>query len=104
MAFRWTSDARERHGRRVVLMLFTFLIGLFAPMSAMAATVQNVVVRGARLIIRFDTPVKRARSVLLTEQRRVAIDVTGASPGTAMMHDGVVRGLTQTRISPASPG
>lgn len=100
MAFRWTSDARERHGRRVVLMLFTFLIGLFAPMSAMAATVQNVVVRGARLIIRFDTPVKRARSVLLTEQRRVAIDVTGASPGTATIHDGVVRGLTQTRIQP----
>ena len=47
MAFRWTSDARARHGRRVVLMLFTFLIGLFAPMSAMAATVQKVVVRVA---------------------------------------------------------
>ncbi|QXT35242.1 N-acetylmuramoyl-L-alanine amidase [Sphingomonas sanguinis] len=100
MAFRWTSDARARHGRRVVLMLFTFLIGLFAPMSAMAATVQKVVVRGARLIIRFDTPVKRARSVMLTEQRRVAIDVTGASPGPATIDDGVVRGLTQTRIKP----
>jgi N-acetylmuramoyl-L-alanine amidase len=100
MAFRWTSDARARHGRRVVLMLFTFLIGLFAPMSAMAATVQKVVVRGARLIIRFDTPVKRARSVMLTEQRRVAIDVTGASPGTATIRDGVVRALTQTRIQP----
>ena len=100
MAFRWTSDARARHGRRVVLMLFTFLIGLFAPMSAVAATVQKVVVRGARLIIRFDTPVKRARSVMLTEQRRVAIDVTGASPGPATIDDGVVRGLTQTRIQP----
>ena len=101
MAFRWTSEAQARHGRRVVLMLFTFLLGLFAPMSAMAATVQKVVVRGARLIIRFDTPVKRARSVMLTEQRRVAIDVTGASPGTATIRDGVVRALTQTRSSPA---
>ncbi|WP_322964315.1 N-acetylmuramoyl-L-alanine amidase family protein [Sphingomonas fuzhouensis] len=100
MAFRWTSGATTRHGRRVVLMLFTFLFGLLAPVGAMAATVQKVVVRGARLIIRFDTPVKRARSVMLTEQRRVAIDVTGASPGTATIHDGVVRGLTQTRIKP----
>ena len=100
MAFRWTSDARARHGRRVVLMLFTFLVGLFAPMSAMAATVQKVVVRGARLIIRFDMPVKRARSVMLNEQRRVAIDVTGVSPGPATIRDGVVRGLTQTRIKP----
>ncbi|WP_433908951.1 N-acetylmuramoyl-L-alanine amidase family protein [Sphingomonas yabuuchiae] len=100
MAFRWTGGAPTRHGCRVVLMLFTFLFGLFAPVGAMAATVQKVVVRGARLIIRFDTPVKRARSVMLNEQRRVAVDVTGASPGSASIRTGVVRGLTQTRIKP----
>jgi len=98
MAFRWTSGGRSRHGRRVVLMLFTFLFGLFAPVSAFAATVQKVVVRGAQLIIRFDVPVKRARSVMLGEQRRVAIDVTGASPGDVTVTHGAVRGLTQTRV------
>jgi hypothetical protein len=36
------------------------VFGLFAPVSALAATVQRVVVRGAQLIIRFDSPVKRA--------------------------------------------
>ncbi|WP_294199821.1 N-acetylmuramoyl-L-alanine amidase [uncultured Sphingomonas sp.] len=100
MAFRWTSGRPARHIPRVVLMLFAFLFGLFAPVSALAATVQRVVVRGAQLIIRFDSPVKRARSVMLNEPRRVAIDVTGASPGSSTVRQGTVRGLTQTLIKP----
>ncbi len=100
MAFRWTSGRRARQCGRVVLMLFSLLFGLFAPVGAWAATVQKVVVRGAQLIIRFDAPVKRARSVMLGEQRRVAIDVTGASPGRLSVRSGAVRGLEQTLIRP----
>ncbi|WP_343525806.1 N-acetylmuramoyl-L-alanine amidase [Sphingomonas sp.] len=100
MAFRWTSGRRARHVRRVVLMLIAFLFGLFAPGGAWAATVQKIIVRGAQVMIRFDSPVKRARSVMLGEQRRVAIDVTGASPGTATIRAGAVRGLSQRRIAP----
>lgn len=105
MAFRWTGGRRARHCGRVVLMLFAFLFGLFAPVSAFAATVQKVMMRGAQLIIRFDAPVKRARSVMLAEQRRVAIDVTGASPGTATLrqgpvHQGALRGMRQRLIRP----
>ncbi|MCT8001350.1 N-acetylmuramoyl-L-alanine amidase [Sphingomonas sanguinis] len=100
MAFRWTSGGRARHGCRVVLMLFAFLFGLLTPVSAFAATVQKVVVRGAQLLIRFDSPVKRARSVMLNEPRRVAIDVTGASPGRIPASEGAVRGLTQSLVRP----
>ncbi len=81
MAFRWTSSRWARHDSRAVFMLLTFLLGVFAPVSAFAAKVQKVVVRGAQVIIRFDSPVKRARSVMLNEPRRIAIDVVGASPG-----------------------
>jgi len=100
MAFRWTSGRRARHVRRVVLMLIAFLMGVFAPAGAWAATIRKVVVRGAQVIIRFDTPVKRARSVMLDEPRRVSIDVTGASPNALAVREGVVRGLTQRRIKP----
>lgn len=100
MAFRWTSGGRARHGCRVVLMLFAFLFGFLAPVSAFAATVQKVVVRGAQLLIWFDSPVKRARSVMLNEPRRVAIDVTGASPGRIPVSEGAVRGLTQSLVRP----
>ncbi|WP_267433732.1 N-acetylmuramoyl-L-alanine amidase [Sphingomonas sp. GM_Shp_1] len=100
MAFRWTGGGRTPHHVRVVLMMFAFLFGLFAPVGAFAATVQKVVVKGAQLIIRFDSPVKHARSVMLNEPRRVAIDVTGASPGALSVHEGAVRGLTQTRVKP----
>jgi N-acetylmuramoyl-L-alanine amidase len=100
MAFRWTSGGRTRHGCRVVLMLSAFLFGLLTPVSAFAATVQKVVVRGAQLLIRFDSPVKRARSVMLNEPRRVAIDVTGASPGRIPVSEGAVRGLTPSLVRP----
>ncbi|MET4897790.1 N-acetylmuramoyl-L-alanine amidase [Sphingomonadaceae bacterium jetA1] len=102
MAFRWTSRRSARHERRIVLMLLTFLLGVFAPVTALAATVQKLVVRGAQVIIRFDSPVKRARSVMLAEPRRVAVDVIGASPGAgvATLPDGPVRELIQRRVAP----
>ncbi|WP_230481200.1 N-acetylmuramoyl-L-alanine amidase [Sphingomonas sp. Leaf21] len=100
MAFRWTGGGRTRQYGRVVLMLFAFLIGLAAPVSAFAATVRSVVVKGAQLVIRFDSPVRRARSVALDAPRRIAVDVTGATPATLAVHDGAVRGLTQAQVKP----
>lgn len=107
MAFRWTSSRWARHDSRAVFMLLTFLLGVFAPVSAFAAKVQKVVVRGAQVIIRFDSPVKRARSVMLNEPRRIAIDVVGASPGGGAggrgpmpIDQGAVRTLTQSVVKP----
>ncbi|MBB3878002.1 N-acetylmuramoyl-L-alanine amidase [Sphingomonas pseudosanguinis] len=103
MAFRWTGSRWARHDSRAVLMLLTILLGVFAPVSAFAAKVQKVFVRGAQVIIRFDSPVKRARSVMLNEPRRIAVDVVGATPGgkgPAPIDQGAVRTLTQSVVMP----
>ncbi len=96
MAFRWTGEASARQGRRVFALL-AMMAGWVTALPAWAATVQSVAVRGARIVIRFDEPVSDARSQVLSDDGRIAVDVTGATPGRAFSARGLVTRMTQER-------
>ncbi len=96
MAFRWTGEASARQGRRVFALL-AMMAGWVTALPAWAATVQSVAVRGARIVIRFDDPVSNASSQVLSDDGRIAVDVTGATPGRAFAAQGLVTRMTQRR-------
>ena len=96
MAFRWTGGAPARHERRV-LALIGLLIGSAVGGPALAATIQDIAVTGSRIVIRFDAPVADATSRLLADERQIAIDVDGVTPGAATAAAGLVEAVRQTR-------
>jgi N-acetylmuramoyl-L-alanine amidase len=97
MAFRWTGEASARQTRRMFALL-ALLTGWVTALPAWAATVQSVAVRGVRIIIRFDEPVRGAKSRILADDGSIAVDVTGATgvaPGAPFTAKGLVTRMTQ---------
>ena len=96
MAFRWTGGAVARHGRRMVAVL-ALMLGWLSGVPALAATVQSVAIGSARIVIRFDAPVDRAASEILTGRQQIAVDIAGVTPGAQVRAGGVVTRVTQRR-------
>jgi N-acetylmuramoyl-L-alanine amidase len=99
MTKRWTAHgiARQR-GRVSAALALAALAGLSSP--ALAGRVTGVEVAEASLVLRFDGPVEGARAVVLAAPDRIAVDVTGAEPGTLGEPAGPVSGIRQGRFAP----
>ena len=95
MAFCWTGRGSARH-ERPMLFLLAMLAGWLAN-PARAATVERVTIEDDRIVIRFDEPVETAASFVLDGPRRIAVDVTGATPGTNAVVAGPVMAVRQGR-------
>src|SRR4051794_41907523 len=83
MDFRWTVAIAARHYRPVSFVLALLACWLGGTPS-LAATIERVEIRHDRIIIRFDQSVADASSFVLASPQRIAVDVGGASPGTAV--------------------
>lgn len=94
MVFGWTAPAAARH-RSHVLAFLTLLAGLFAGAPSWAGTVQDVQVRGNRIVLTFDDRVAEASAFVLDAPRRIAIDLGGVRPGRAGAAGGVVDRIRQ---------
>jgi N-acetylmuramoyl-L-alanine amidase len=97
MAFRWTGASSRLHGMGVLIPLALALFG-HAP-AALAATVERVAVEDDRIVIRFDESVGgavgAAAAFMLDGPRRIAVDVTGATPGRPAEAGGPVTAIRQ---------
>jgi N-acetylmuramoyl-L-alanine amidase len=96
MAFRWTGEATARQGRRMFALL-AMMAGWVTAMPAWASTVQSVAMRGGRIVIRFDDAVRDATSRVMSDDGRIVVDVTGATPGAPLAPTGLVTRITQQR-------
>ncbi|WP_380785084.1 N-acetylmuramoyl-L-alanine amidase [Sphingomonas sp. R86521] len=96
MAFHWTGEVTTRQVRRVFALL-AMMVGWVTALPAWASTVQSVAVRGGRIVIRFDEAVADASSRVLSDDGRIAVDVTGATPGAPFAAKGIVTRMTQQR-------
>ncbi|MBB5711709.1 N-acetylmuramoyl-L-alanine amidase [Sphingomonas xinjiangensis] len=90
----WTPKGPARHIARV-LFLFALLSGWLTGAPSWAGVVQEVRVRGDRIVVTFDAPVARASSFVLAGPQRIALDVDGAEPGSAAYADGPVATIRQ---------
>ncbi len=95
MAFCWTGRGSARHDRPMLFLLAMLAGWLASP--ARAATVERVTIEDDRIVIRFDDPVENAASFVLDGPRRIAVDVTGATPGTNAVVAGPVLAVRQGR-------
>ncbi|KQM64135.1 N-acetylmuramoyl-L-alanine amidase [Sphingomonas sp. Leaf17] len=95
MAFCWTGRGSARHDRPMLFLLAMFAGWLASP--ARAATVERVAIEDDRIVIRFDESVETAASFVLDGPRRIAVDVTGATPGTNAVVSGPVVAVRQGR-------
>lgn len=98
MTKHWTAQvfARQR-GRVPAAIALAALAGLSSP--ALAGRVSGVEVAEASLVLRFDGPVEAARTVVLAAPDRIAVDVTGAEPGSLGAPAGPVVGIRQGRFA-----
>ncbi len=78
----------------------TFLFAVLAPFSAAeAGTVTAVAVDDRQIIIRFDDVVEKASSFTLAGPNRIAVDVSGATPGAGQGGSGFVSSVRQARFN-----
>ncbi|HEX7848665.1 MAG TPA: N-acetylmuramoyl-L-alanine amidase [Sphingomonas sp.] len=89
MVFRWTGCRPARHYVRVSFIL-AMLALWFGGSPAWAATIQRVEVRNDAIVVTFDQKVADASSFLLVAPKRVALDVSDATPGGAVATGGLV--------------
>jgi N-acetylmuramoyl-L-alanine amidase len=94
MPFRWTGHPPARHYARVSFVL-ALLACWLGGTPGWAATIDRVEVRSDRIVIRFDQRVADASSFVLAGPRRIAVDVSGATPGRAAEAAGVVSAIRQ---------
>jgi N-acetylmuramoyl-L-alanine amidase len=90
----WTPKVPARHIARV-LFLFALLSGWLTGAPSWAGVVEEVRVRGDRIVVTFDAPVAKASSFVLAGPQRIALDVDGAEPGSAAYVDGLVAKIRQ---------
>ena len=76
----WTLHRPARHIARV-LFLLALLSGWLTGAPSWAGVVQEVRVKGDRVIVTFDEPVAQASTFLLAGPQRIALDISGAAPG-----------------------
>lgn len=94
MVLGWTPGARARHSVRV-LFLLALLSGWLTGVPSWAGVVQEVRVKGDRVIVRFDEPVSQASAFMLAGPQRIVLDARGAEPGNRAYADGPVAGIRQ---------
>jgi N-acetylmuramoyl-L-alanine amidase len=90
----WTPRQPARHIARV-LFLLALLSGWLTGVPSWAGAVQEIKVRGDRVVIKFDEPVRQATSFVLAGPNRVAVDIQGATPGSSARPGGAVAGIRQ---------
>lgn len=76
-------------------MLFALLACCLAASPSVAAVIERVEVKRDRIVIRFDQAVGDASSVIVDSPRRIALDVTGATPGPRAETGGPVFAIRQ---------
>ena len=92
----WTKGSGARTSARMAAFLALIAAGLIgAPASA--SSVEAVEVSGDRIAIRFDGAVADARTFLLEGPPRIAVDVSGATPGGHAEAGGAVSAVRQGR-------
>jgi N-acetylmuramoyl-L-alanine amidase len=94
MVFRWTRHWTARHYARVSFILALLAMWLGGS-PALAGTIQHVAVRNDAVVITFDQSVANASAFLLASPNRIAIDVSGATPGGTIATDGLVTGIRE---------
>lgn len=94
MSFGWTAAVGARH-RSCVLAFLALLAGLFTGVPSWAGTVRDIRVERGRIVLTFDERVAEASSFVLNEPRRIAIDLSGASPGGRASVGGPIAGVRQ---------
>lgn len=95
----WTPRQPARHIARVLFLLALFS-GWLTGAPSWASAVQDIHVRGDRVVITFADPVREAASFVLDGPNRVAIDVSGATPGDAAHAGGAVAAIRQGQFDP----
>jgi len=90
----WTPQGPARHIAQV-LFLLALLSGWLTGVPSWAGVVQEVRVEGDRVVVKFDAPVTQASAFLLSGPQRIALDVTGAEPGSVAAAGGVVAKIRQ---------
>ena len=90
----WTPRQPARHIARVLFFL-ALLSGWLTGVPSWAGVVQDISIRGDRVVIRFDEPVRQASAFLLAGPQRIAVDVAGASPGGRAAGGGAVAKVRQ---------
>jgi N-acetylmuramoyl-L-alanine amidase len=96
MTFGWTARAQRR--QYATMTSSVFLMAMIAPFSSADASGVSAVEVGEREItIRFDDVVEKAASFVLAGPNRIAIDVSGAEPGTPVTPSGIVSSVRQGR-------
>lgn len=90
----WTPDISRRHIVRVMFLL-AIVAGWLTGVPSWAGVVQEVRVRGDRIVVRFDAPVAGASAFVLGSPHRIALDVRGAEPGRSAMAGGAVAAIRQ---------
>ncbi|WP_294060469.1 N-acetylmuramoyl-L-alanine amidase [Sphingomonas sp.] len=78
-----------------MLFLIALLSGWLTGVPSWAGVVQQVRVSGDRIVVRFDEPVARASAFVLSDPRRIALDVQGAAPGGRVEVGGPIAGIRQ---------
>lgn len=94
MLLGWTPRQPARHITRVMFFL-ALLTGWLTGTPSWAGAVQDIKVKGDRVVIRFDAPVAQATSFVLAGPNRVALDIQGATPGRAAEAGGAVSAIRQ---------
>ena len=93
MPFCWTGPAPARHCARVFLI--ALLACWFAGTPSWASTIERVRVDNNSLVITFDGGVADASSFILDDPRRIAVDVSGATPGGSAKAGGPIDAIRQ---------
>jgi N-acetylmuramoyl-L-alanine amidase len=94
MVFSWTTPVPARQYRRVSFFL-ALLTCWFSGVPALAGTIERVEVTRDRIVVHLDTQVAGATAFVLAGPNRIALDLTGASPGGRIETGGPVSAVRQ---------
>ncbi|WP_342251276.1 N-acetylmuramoyl-L-alanine amidase [Sphingomonas sp. OTU376] len=78
-----------------MLFLLALLSGWLTGVPSWAGVVQEVRVKGDRVIVRFDAPVSQASAFMLAGPQRIVLDAKGAEPGDRAYAEGPVTSIRQ---------
>jgi N-acetylmuramoyl-L-alanine amidase len=82
------------------LFLLALLSGWLTGVPSWAGVVQEVRVKGDRVIVRFDEPVSQASAFMLAGPQRIVLDARGAEPGNRAYAEGPVASIRQGSQGP----
>ncbi|MEN2711069.1 N-acetylmuramoyl-L-alanine amidase [Sphingomonas sp. VL_57B] len=83
-----------------MLFLLALLSGWLTGVPSWAGVVQEVRVKGDRVIVRFDEPVSQASAFMLAGPQRIVLDARGAEPGNRAYAEGPVASIRQGSQGP----